>query len=452
MRSKKTAIVIATVLLLTTFVTFQFVVPMINIGLAYKGKMLCSGIFISKRSPESVLSIDIAADNIELMNKFDSHVDYNNQTVVVDAFGFLEQTFQYRPGLGCTQFYQDYPLRTDLKRLARPVEKHSVLEVQDRPGPAMLAVLDWAFTETDESRLKRTRAIVVLHRGKIVAERYAPGITKDTALQGWSLAKSVINALVGILVKQGRLQVDAPALVPEWQTAGDPRTAITLDQLMHMETGLAFDEQPGDPLNDVSRMLFASPDVYAFATAKQLQARPGTSWAYTSGTTNIVSGILRRVIGEPDYLAFPRHELFNPLGMSGAVLEPDAAGTFVGSSFIYATARDWARFGQLYVQDGVWRGERLLPEGWVAYSCSPARQSPDQRYAAHFWLSVASDFDSPTKDKLLPSDTFHAIGRSGQFVTIIPSREIVIVRLGLTKQKGAWQHDIFVNKVLHAIE
>jgi len=284
-----------------------------------------------------------------------------------------------------------------------------------------------------------------------------------------------MNALVGILVGQGSLDLAAPAYVPEWQgvaedagfTFGfaspsppaplpqgegskndDPRRAITLDQLMRMVSGLEFSEESGKPLGDVTRMLMREADAAAYAASKPLQAMPGTRWAYASGTTNIISRLIRAKLGDAEYHRFPRMALFGPLGMSSAVLETDPSGTFVGSSFLYATARDWARLGQLYLQDGVWEGRRILPDGWVAYS---ARPTADKRYGAHFWLDIQAEHESSDPEKPLPEDAFHAMGYEGQCVSIIPSKRLVVVRLGLTREPSAWRQDRFVNKVVAAM-
>ena len=218
-----------------------------------------------------------------------------------------------------------------------------------------------------------------------------------------------------------------------------------------MSSGLKFDEDYRNPLADVTFMLFGVPDAAAYAIAKPLEAEPGSRWSYSSGTTNIISSAIRRIVGDPGYLEFPRRALFNPLRMTSAVMETDAAGNFVGSSFMYATARDWARFGLLYVRDGVWLGQRILPEGWVAYTRTPTSNAPDQQYGAHFWLRIPNEFSCGNEGGQLPADSFHAVGYEGQFVTIIPSRELVLVRLGLTRHPCAWDHQEFVRLVLGAI-
>lgn len=446
---KKIVFITLLVILFVLILALNYVVPRVSIGVAYKAKMLCSGVFISKRDPESVLSIDLSVDDLALMQHFETEIDHSNKTVNANIYGFLRKTYQYREGLGCTQIHSDYPTKLDFKSIASTTQ--SSYRLTDAVNPKLKQALDWAFSEPNSEKLRRTRAIVVLHKGRLVAERYAPGFNKDTALQAWSMGKSVVNALVGIAVQQGKLSITMPAPIPEWQTPGDSRAEITIDHLLHMESGLEFNENYYDPLNDASYMLFASPDIVAFAIDRKQSAKAGTAWQYSSGTSNILTGILHDIIGDPDYLGFPRRELFNPLGMSQAVLEPDAAGTFVGSSFMYASARDWAKFGQLYIQDGIWQGQRMLPEDWVSYSRTPAKSAPDEQYGAHFWLSIPEHYRDKSKSISLPKDTFHAIGRSGQFVTIVPSQALVVVRLGLTRKADAWPQDSFVQMVLDAI-
>jgi CubicO group peptidase (beta-lactamase class C family) len=294
----------------------------------------------------------------------------------------------------------------------------------------------------------------VVHEGRIVAERYAPGIDKDTPLLSWSMAKSFTNALVGILVKQGKLSVKDPAPVPEWASAGDPRRAISLDEIMRMSSGLEwFEDYTEHPVSDVNRMLFLQPDMGAYAAAKPLAARPGSRWSYSSGSTNIVCRILRDAAGGREaFWAFPRRELFNKIGMRSAVWGVDASGIIIGSSYLYATARDYARFGLLCLNDGIWEGERILPEGWMAYSTTPTPPAPLGQYGAFFWLNHGDPGD-PSKRPYpgLPTDLFLALGYQGQAIIIVPSRRVVIVRLGMTYDDN-WGMPKFVKTVLASID
>ena len=291
---------------------------------------------------------------------------------------------------------------------------------------------------------------MVVYGGRIIAERYADGFSHDTPLRGWSMSKSVASALTGILVGQGKLSVHDPAAVPEWQQTGDPRGEITLNQLLHMSSGLKFSE--GGPTSRMSQMMFAEANSAAYAADSPLEARPGSRFHYSTGSTHLILRILRHSLGgtDGDYLAFPRRQLFDPVGMKTAVLEPDASGTFM--NHVYASPRDWARFGLLYLQDGVWEGERILPEGWVQYTMTPAPAS-DGMYGAHFWLKTPKEFRKATEPQAdLPEDMFFAQGFEGNHVVIVPSRKLVVVRLGLTlAYDGTWDLDEFMERVLASV-
>lgn len=290
------------------------------------------------------------------------------------------------------------------------------------------ALLDDAFGAARHPALGETHAVVVVQGGRIVAERYAAGFGPDVTCPSWSKAKSITHALVGLAVADGRLDIDAPADVPEWQGAGDPRRAITLDQLLRMSSGLDFIEAylPGGR-SDVIEMLFGRgrDDVAQFAASVPLAHPPGTWFSYSSGTTNIVSRCLARAIGATGeaFEAFMRERLFRPLGMKRPIPKFDAAGTFIGSSFCFATARDFARFGLLYLRGGRWEGRRLLPESWVDHARTPTWQQPgvtDGRYGAHWWLDMAGP------------GSFSANGYEGQYTVLVPDLDLVVVRHGKT--------------------
>ena len=444
-----------------------YVLPMAAVGAGYKAKILCSGVFVSKRDAESVLNEDLALASMKLI---DARVDQEARTATATAFGGLvTRKAIFREGLGATLVVgiseeelraqavgdlatappnqQDLPWPTgDLITSEEPPAGVDLQKLAD--------ALDKAFSEPYPDRPRLTRAVVVVYDGQIVAERYAPGFTRDTPLLGWSMTKSVTNALVGILVGQGKLAVDEPAPVPEWSGPDDPRGAITLDQMLRMSSGLEFGEIYEDPRSDVCLMLFSVRDAAAYAADKPLETDPGGKWYYSSGTTNIISRIVRHAVGgtHADYFAFPRRALFDRIGMRSAVIEPDPAGTFVGSSYMYATARDWARFGLLYLQDGVWEGERILPEGWVDYSRKPTPGSDRGVYGAHFWLNpTGTPAELAEPAQRLPADLYQCSGHEGQSVTIIPSRNTVIVRLGLTQDPEAWNLDSFIVDVLEAV-
>ena len=282
----------------------------------------------------------------------------------------------YREGTGSTLLYDGIPDRGRLapssvadrlspSRPRDPWPKGDQVDLDSLPAgidPTRLReAMHWAFAEPYTSPRRRTRAVVIAYQGKIIAERYASGFGPDTPLLGWSMTKSVINALAGIMVRTGRWSLGMPAPIQEWQLPDDARRRITLDHLLRMTSGLQFTEDYRNPFKDVITMLLRVPDAAAYAINKPLHREPGSAWHYSSGNTNIIARLLRESLPEAEeYLLFPRRALFDRIGMRSAVMEADSSGTFVGSSFMYATARDWARFGQLYVQDGTWEGERIL--------------------------------------------------------------------------------------------
>jgi len=270
-----------------------------------------------------------------------------------------------------------------------------------------------------------------VYDGQIIGEKYAPGLDIHSKLAGWSMAKSVTNALIGILVAEDKLKTNDPAPVAEWKT--DVRKDITLNDLLQASSGLSWSESYFVPTSDFHNMFIKSDDKGAYAASRKLKQRPGELFQYSSGTTNILSRIIRQTTGEEQYYRFPYEKLFYKIGMNETVIEPDASGTFVGSSYVFATARDWARFGLLFLNDGVWNGERILPEGWVAYSMTPAPSAKMGEYGAQWWLNRGA----PEKPEIrkypeLPPDAYWADGFEEQFVMVIPGKKLVIVRLGVS--------------------
>jgi CubicO group peptidase (beta-lactamase class C family) len=290
-----------------------------------------------------------------------------------------------------------------------------------------------------------------VHNGNIVAEQYAEGFSKNSKLIGWSMTKSITSALTGLLVKEGKLNVDDPAPVSEWKEANDPRHTITIKNILQQTTGLDFLENYAKS-SDATKMLFARADMGAYTASHQLKNKPGEVFYYTSGNTNILSRIIREKIGEEDYHAFPYEKLLYKLGMYNTVIEPDASGTFVGSSYSYGTARDWARFGLFYLNDGVINGERLLPEGWVKQTTTPVGVARRGQYGYQFWLNAGAKNNPANRNfPHCPTDMFCCDGYEGQYVFIIPSKNMVIVRLGLT-QKNNFNADHFVSEVLASVK
>ncbi len=418
------------------------------VGAGFIAQRLCSETFIAKRPAAVLFDEDLSGPGYELLRFFGSDIDHGRKRASASLLGIGGQTSIYRDGLGCTRLAgeDETALRAETPHLPAPppAEKATLWPEGERIAPlpdsvdaaALNAAIDAVFAEPNADAPRRTRALVVVHGGRIVAERYAEGFGAEVPMIGWSMTKTALNALIGLRIKDGKLATTQASLLPEWRSKDDQRAKITLDALLTMTSGLAFDESYGDTDSDVVQMLFGSGDMARYAAAKPLLSPPGSEWHYSSGTSLILARALRdSFASEDDYLAFPRRRLFDPLGMRSAVLEIDASGTFVASSFLYASPRDWARLGLLYLRDGVWNGERLLPEGWVQYSLTPATLS-DGRYGAHLWLKL------PQSDALgeppMPEDAFYMLGHDEQIVAIVPSRDLVIVRLGLTRKGGDW--------------
>jgi CubicO group peptidase (beta-lactamase class C family) len=305
-----------------------------------------------------------------------------------------------------------------------------------KPGPGVDAArlnraLDFTFADTS---LTPTRAVVVVHRGAIVAERYAPGFDRDSKFMSHSIAKFILGGVIGIAVRKGLLNVTAPADVPEWRARpGDRRGRITVEHLLHMSSGLRWNENYVDPLADLPAAMSGPGyrDEAAFVASYPLDHEPGTHYYYNSGATNLLSGVVRRAVGgdRASYLGFMRRELFDPLGIESAEPELDAAGTWIGSSWFWATARDYARLGQLYLQDGVWQGRRILPEGWVTYTRTPG-PAPDNKDG----YGALSQMHWPDRG----SDAFGHRGYRGQALIIVPSRQLVIARFANILRDRYW--------------
>ena len=329
-----------------------------------------------------------------------------------------------------------------------PTETWATAELDPRVDrPALEKLLDHAFAGPEPDDLERTHGVVVVHRGAVVAERYPDDVAPDDAFRSWSMAKSITAALVGILVRDGRLDVQAPIPVKEWAD-DDPRSRITIDQMLRMVDGLRFREAEAlanggvkyypDEENDVVQMLFGPgrDDVARYSSTLPKVAEPEERWNYNSGASNLLSRLIADTVGGgPDGMrAFMEHELFGPLGMRTAAPVFDAAGTFVGSAYCPCSARDFARFGLLFLRDGVWDGRRLLPEGWADYVRTPSVVS-NGLYGAHFWTIPGS------------LGTFECHGAFGQRTTIVPKLDLIVVRLGQTSPAQVG-HVVAFNKAI----
>ncbi|UWU92412.1 serine hydrolase [Bradyrhizobium sp. CB1015] len=413
-------------------------VPKVATG--FVAGILCAETFVSGLDPgRNFAETTDSMPGASLISwAMDYRIDRVRKDVTVTLFG-LGSRAVYREGLGCTLEHGDgmtavEPPPDDKRPALLPEIAGSVIVPPQ--SPSLAAALGRAFAEPAQPPHRRTRAIVVMKAGRIVAERYADGSGPETPLLGFSMTKSVISALIGVLVRQGKLKLDGPAPVAAWKDPDDPRHAITVDQLLRHTAGLALGSSLqaslGSAFEPVNRMKFVEKDMAAYAESMPLATAPGTAWNYHDGNTLILSHLIRDAAGgtPQDALRFARRELFAPLGMRHVVLQLDGAGTIEGSSEMLASARDWARFGQLYLDDGVVGGKRILPKGWVTYSAT-ATPNAWVGIGAGFWTNQGDSFGANFRvEHGWPRDAFFAKGTIGQYTIVIPSEQLVIVRLG----------------------
>jgi len=402
-------------------------------------RSLCAAAFVSQVDPQQIFR----EEQLPLMRSIGwairDQVDRSRREVRASVLGLFAARAVYREGLGCLLVHGDGPVPEAAGFKPDPIARPWPATAVEANDPAIRRALDQAFAEPDPAHPRLTKAVVVLHNGQLIAERYAPGYGPDTPIYAHSLTKSVINALIGILVRQGKLQVKQPAPIAAWRSPGDPHHAITVDQLLRMDSGLPFDETDG-ALSPMTRMLFLERDMAGYAARMPLAHAPGTVWGYSNLGYVLLSRVIRDAAGGSavDAECFARQQLFAPLGMRSAVIETDATGTPLGASNVYASARDFARFGQLYLDDGVVGGRRILPAGWVAYSHS---QTLKTGYGAGFWTNLVSTgsvpvWNAPWGMPQLPKDMYYGRGALGQYLVIIPSEHLVVVRMGISIDYG----------------
>ncbi len=447
MKTKRIALAVFVVLVLGAGVYLHLLMPVIT---GYTAKNLASAVFVAGRSQEAMEEEDLDFSFIAFTN---NTVDFEKREVV-SKFLWGESKAIYIEGFGCTL-----------------VEDFSEEEIRSRPYqlvealPAGADTIPWprgdliedpvpqginheklthtiAQAMSDTIPYKGTFALMVVYKGQPIAEVYRDDFSASTKFLSWSMAKSVTNALVGMRVNDGQLAIDRPLAIPEWQQ--DERQNITLNNLLQMNSGLAWNENYGN-LSDVTVMLHKAGDMGLYTQQKSYKYPADSVWMYSSGSTNLVCRELRKTFSDDQaYYAYPRQALFNRIGMRSAIFEVDASGTFVGSSYLYATMRDYARFALLYLNDGNWLGEQILPDGWVDYTTITANGS-EGRYGAFFWLNRSGEYPDA------PEDLFLCKGHDGQFICIIPSRELVVVRTGYSK-KGEFDLNGLLKGIMESLE
>ena len=415
---------------------------LLRIGDGYAAKIVCSNVFLAGRDANAVLAVDVQAPGNPLLRLIRVQVDEAGKQVTARILGLFAANYAiYRDGLGCTAV-PDGDFAAARKAVPEPV-----VTKPSEDAPVLPIENDAAISELlADPRLtgENMRAVVVVHDGKIVAENYGKGFGPQTPLIGWSMTKTVNAALVGRLMLDGKIGAEDAGLFAQWRD--DKRSQITLGQLLGMESGLRFNEDYGT-VADVTRMLYLDTDQTALPASLALDDDPGTQFNYSSGTSVLISRIwMDRLGDEKQAIDYPRTALFDPIGMSSAVFEVDARGTFAGSSYLYATAHDWVRFGQFLLQDGVWNGERLLPESFMSMMRTPTASSGGMYSHGQSWLRPPGSGRSGETG--IPDDAFWLEGHDGQSMVIVPSASLVMVRLGLTPSWLRYRPENLLKEIL----
>lgn len=418
---------LAVILLISGMVIYNY--PKLTIISGYSAKNMASGMFVANRTAASIAEYD---NNMPLIKLAEAKPDIKKKQVSASVFGFMDREAVFREGLGCVLINEVYDFKEVHSKPNRSIKKDSLpfpygnLDLKDSVFPEVnyeliTKAVDEAFARPET---QKTRSVLIVYKDHILAERYISGFNENTPILGWSMTKSVLATLFGILQYQGEISVDSPAPVASWEV--DERKQITINHLLRMQSGLEWEEDYGS-ISDVTRMLFLAKDMTVIQRDKELVAKPTAIWNYSSGTSNLLSGILRQHFSNyQQYLDFPYTALIDRIGMHSMLLEADMAGNYVGSSYSWANTRDWAKLGLLYLHQGNWNGEQLFNKSWVQYVTRPTQHS-DGTYGAHFWLNTEGKYPK------VPRDLFSANGYQGQYVFIIPSKNLVIVRTGLAE-------------------
>ena len=405
--------------------------PKLDLISGFSAKSVASCRFLDNRDLKSIEKQD---NDIDLIDLAKNKINDAEKFATASVYGFKERKAIYREGLGATLIDDDFdetkayeiPKRTAfINNLDYPFgnlePKNTVFENVNYPQ--LNAAVNSAFDNKNEN-IKRTRSVLILYKGKLLTEKYAAGFNKNSKLLGWSMTKSLTATMFGILQKQSKFDINKPAPIAEWKN--DKRAKITTNDLLHMNSGLEWEENYGT-ISDVTKMLFLEKDMGAVQLKKEQLFAPNTHWNYSSGTTNLLSKILRMQFQtHQEYLDFWYSELIDKIGMNSMIVETDMTGNFVGSSYGWATTRDWARFGQLYLNNGLWNDEQIFDPNWAKYVATPTPTS-NGIYGAHFWLNNGQNYPD------VPKDMYHCSGYQGQMVYIIPSANIVVVRMGLSE-------------------
>ena len=436
-------------LLLVILIGYLYVsqVPKLNIISGYASKYVATSVYYAEHQLEHINAYENDAPLIRLAS---TTIDPDHLSAEANVYGLINRKAVYKKGVG-SLLIQEEPAE-----LAQLLPAHRNLNTSTLPYPfgqgtaidTVLASVDYRAlndaisTAFENNEVQRTRSVLVLYKGYLLSERYADRYTKDTPILGWSMTKSILCTLYGVLEYQGKLSVKDVLSFETWKN--DERSSITIDQLLRMQSGLAWDEDYSG-ISDVTKMLFLSKDMGEVQVQKEMIAQPTEVWNYSSGTTNLLSKQLKTYFNtQQAYIDFMYSSFADQIGMNSLLVEQDGSGTYVASSYGWASTRDWGRFGQLYLQRGMWNQTRLFDDSWVDYITTPTAHS-NKEYGAHFWLNAGSVYPN------VPMDLFSANGHDGQFVYVIPSKELVIVRTGLS-EGAVFNADLLLSGIVNSIK
>lgn len=418
---KRSLLLLLTVVVLIVVINY----PKLNIIAGYSAKSMNSSVFLADRP---VAFTDSTDNNFSPINLGTDAVDKTAKTSTASVFGLLTRKAFYREGLGSVLIDANFDTSLQVRTPKRTNPDNT------SPFPfGNAAQKDSLFISVDYTKLNttvanlftnntKTRAVVVIHKNQIIAEQYDAGFTKNSRILGWSMTKSIMSTVFGVLQHQGKINIADAAPIAEWQN--DDRKNITINDLLHMNSGLEWDENYNE-ISDVTKMLFLERNMAKQQAKKQFVGNTNETWNYSSGTSNLLSGVIRSTFDKhQDYLDYWYTNFIDKIGMNSMVIETDMAGNYVGSSYAWATPRDWAKFGLLYLNNGNWNGQQLFTKDWVDYITTPTKGS-NGTYGGHFWLNAEGKFPD------VPKNMFYASGYQGQFVFVFPDQDLVVVRMGL---------------------
>lgn len=419
--------------LLAAVIYYGFITyPKLDLISGFSSKSIASGHFIDNRPLQTIEQGD---NDIDMIDLADNEINEKDKFASASVYGLKTRKAIYREGLGATLIDDNFD-ETKPYEVPKRIKSETNLPFpygNNEPEKTVFPNVDYnkleaavnnAFDKKGEKKL-RTRSVIVIYKDKIIAEKYADGFSKNSKILGWSMTKSLTATYFGILQKQGKFDINKPAPIAAWQN--DDRKKITTNDLLHMNSGLEWEEDY-TKISDVTKMLFQAEDMTKSQADKPAISKPNNRWYYSSGTTNLLSGILRQQFKtHQEYLDFWYSALLDKIGMSSSLLETDMAGNYVGSSYGWATTRDWAKFGLLYLHKGNWNGEQLFDESWAKYVSTPTNTSNGQ-YGAQFWLNAGGYYPD------VPKEMYYCSGYQGQIIAIFPSKDLIIVRMGLTEE------------------